>query len=64
VVRKSGLRLGAPRGQAHSASLNAPDPAKSVPHISIVGLPFANLSNGPSQDYFTEGIKRLTIDSD
>jgi len=32
-------------------------------HLSIVVLPFANLSNDPSQDYFADGItENLTID--
>src|SRR5271166_5580352 len=41
-------------------ALNAPaEPA----HLSIVVLPFANLSNDPSQDYFADGItENLTTD--
>jgi len=31
-------------------------PAKPVPDLSIVVLPFANLSNDPAQDYFADGI--------
>jgi adenylate cyclase len=38
-------------------------PAKSVPDLSIVVLPFANLSNDPAQDYFADGItQNLTND--
>jgi TolB-like protein len=38
-------------------------PAKSVPDLSIVVLPFANLSNDPAQDYFADGITQtLTHD--
>ena len=32
------------------------EPAKPLPHLSIVVLPFANLSNDPAQDYFADGI--------
>jgi adenylate cyclase len=34
---------------------NAPPPAAAA-HLSIVVLPFANLSNDPAQDYFADGI--------
>jgi adenylate cyclase len=41
---------------------NAAAPA-GVGHLSIVVLPFANLSNDPSQDYFADGItENLTTD--
>ena len=41
---------------------NAAAPAE-VGHLSIVVLPFANLSNDPSQDYFADGItENLTTD--
>ncbi len=42
-----------------SVMSNAPDAA----HLSIVVLPFTNLSNDPSQDYFADGItENLTTD--
>jgi adenylate cyclase len=50
---------------AWSGTAAAPvaEPAKSLPHLSIVVLPFANLSNDPSQDYFADGItENLTTD--
>src|SRR5208282_592145 len=41
---------------------NAPTAAEAT-HLSIVVLPFANLSNDPSQDYFADGItENLTTD--
>jgi adenylate cyclase len=41
---------------------NAPTAAKAG-HLSIVVLPFTNLSNDPSQDYFADGItENLTTD--
>jgi TolB-like protein/class 3 adenylate cyclase/Flp pilus assembly protein TadD len=44
------------------ASNGAGAPAE-VGHLSIVVLPFANLSNDPSQDYFADGItESLTTD--
>jgi adenylate cyclase len=40
----------------------APPPAEAA-HLSIVVLPFANLSNDPNQDYFADGItENLTTD--
>ena len=42
--------------------LGANRPAQAV-HLSIVVLPFANLSNDPAQDYFADGItENLTTD--
>ena len=41
---------------------NATTPAEAT-HLSIVVLPFANLSNDPSQDYFADGVtENLTTD--
>jgi adenylate cyclase len=34
----------------------AEDKLKNAPHLSIVVLPFANLSGDPEQDYFADGI--------
>ena len=51
-------------GGSRSASVasNAPASAKAA-HLSMVVLPFANLSNDPSQDYFADGItENLTAD--
>jgi hypothetical protein len=42
---------------------NGTGPPAEVGHLSIVVLPFANLSNDPSQDYFADGItETLTTD--
>jgi TolB-like protein/lipoprotein NlpI len=44
------------------AVATAPPPAKAA-HLSIVVLPFTNLSNDPAQDYFADGItENLTTD--
>ena len=45
--------------QAERARLDLPSP----PHLSIVVLPFANLSGDPEQDYFVDGVtESLTTD--
>ena len=42
---------------------NGAAPPSEVGHLSMVVLPFANLSNDPSQDYFADGItESLTTD--
>jgi TolB-like protein len=38
----------------------APPPAEAA-RISIVVLPFTNLSNDPAQDYFADGTSIVTI---
>jgi TolB-like protein/DNA-binding winged helix-turn-helix (wHTH) protein/Flp pilus assembly protein TadD len=51
----SGLR--SPATVAQSAALpTRVEPAKQLPHLSIVVLPFANLSGDANQDYFADGI--------
>lgn len=46
-----------------AANLNAPIASPEAAHLSIVVLPFANLSNDPAQDYFADGItENLTTD--
>jgi TolB-like protein len=55
----SGSRFAAPVAEKAATV----QPAKSVPDLSIVVLPFANLSNDPAQDYFADGITQtLTND--
>jgi TolB-like protein/class 3 adenylate cyclase/Tfp pilus assembly protein PilF len=49
-----------PRPASATASVTQPNTA---PRLSIVVLPFANLSNDPQQEYFTDGITEdLTTD--
>src|SRR5262249_107977 len=52
-----------PRQSIAAASANAARPpiaigtdAKTAPRLSIIVLPFANLSGDPAQDYFADGI--------
>ncbi len=53
--------LGANRPAAVSS--NAPAARAEAAHLSIVVLPFTNLSGDPSQDYFADGItENLTTD--
>jgi adenylate cyclase len=48
--------------RAESAAASVPQPG-SAPRLSIVVLPFANLSNDPQQEYFADGISEdLTTD--
>ena len=53
VLRPSGV----------SAAVIAPSPPKPAPRLSIVVLPFANLSSDPEQEYFVDAITNvLTTD--
>ena len=46
-----------------TVSSNAPAPRPEAAHLSIVVLPFTNLSGDPGQDYFADGITgNLTTD--
>jgi adenylate cyclase len=49
------LLLLAAAGEWYIFSGRAPKPAEAA-HLSIVVLPFANLSGDPSQDYFADGV--------
>jgi adenylate cyclase len=59
-------RLGPPATTAQAVPTTNPPPsseAKAAPRLSIVVLPFANLSNDPEQQYFADGITEdLTTD--
>ncbi|MCK1317375.1 winged helix-turn-helix domain-containing tetratricopeptide repeat protein [Bradyrhizobium sp. 23] len=58
-------RRGSPAEQTGSATLvgAAAETPPSAPRLSIVVLPFANLSGDPSQDYFVDGVtESLTTD--
>jgi TolB-like protein/DNA-binding SARP family transcriptional activator/Flp pilus assembly protein TadD len=52
----AGLRSTATVAQQSAALLTPADPAKRPSHLSIVVLPFANLSGDANQDYFADGI--------
>ena len=60
-IRVYSIEVGDP-GQTRPATVPAPE--KSVPpRLSIVVLPFKNLSRDPSQDYFADGVtENLTTD--
>ncbi len=50
-------------GQPHGPSAGVAAPTSAAPRLSIVVLPFANLSNDPDQQYFADGITEdLTTD--
>ena len=51
-----GLKSAATVAQQSAALLTLAEPAKRLPHLSIVVLPFANLSGDANQDYFADGI--------
>jgi TolB-like protein/class 3 adenylate cyclase len=60
-VRAYAVIRGEP-SQATRAEHAGPNPL-SPPHLSIVVLPFANLSGDPAQDYFVDGVtESLTTD--
>jgi TolB-like protein len=51
-----GLKSAATVAQQSAALLTLTEPAKRLPHLSIVVLPFANLYGDANQDYFADGI--------
>jgi TolB-like protein/Flp pilus assembly protein TadD len=58
-----GSKSAAPVAQHSAASPTLAEPAKPLPHLSIVVLPFANLSGDVTQDYFADGVtESLTTD--
>jgi adenylate cyclase len=58
-----GSKSAATVAQPSAASLPLAEPSKPLPHLSIVVLPFANLSGDATQDYFADGItENLTTD--
>jgi TolB-like protein/DNA-binding SARP family transcriptional activator len=51
-----GLKLAATVALQSAALPTLTEPAKRLPHLSIVVLPFANLSGDANQDYFAAGV--------
>ena len=61
--RPVAIVAGGPEAIATNTPAIAPSPPPVAKHFSIVVLPFTNLSNDPSQDYFADGITdNLTTD--
>src|SRR5215469_6375562 len=62
-VRVSSLRPEGVTGGLVRSAFTASSSPPAAPRLSIVVLPFANLSNGPEQQYFADGITEdLTTD--
>ena len=55
IVIASGVWYFVPASRTATNALNAPAPPKAA-HLSIVVLPFENLSGDANQDYFADGI--------
>jgi adenylate cyclase len=61
-IRVYSLEVGAPARAKHTPPAPAPE-RSAPPRLSIVVLPFKNLSNDASQDYFADGVtENLTTD--
>ena len=61
--RDRGRRLVFPRRKPDRARRRPPPTPAEAAHLSIVVLPFTNLSNDPAQDYFADGVtENLTTD--
>jgi TolB-like protein/class 3 adenylate cyclase len=59
-IRAYSLEIGAPAGGKPAPP---PAPEKSVPRLSIVVLPFANIGGGAEQEHFVDGVtESLTTD--
>ena len=52
-VRAYAIKIGAQASRASDGGMSA---TPSVPRLSMVVLPFANLSSDPGQDYFVNGV--------
>ena len=63
IARPVRVYAAVPKGQGLSPQGGAIPSPRSVPRLSIVVLPFANLGGDPEQDYFVDGItENLTTD--